>query len=838
MYFNTPGPEADALSVITRNEAVSAARPGDVSKNLIIPKPRIHKLQTRIVLAFSLLLLLIQASSLVTINNVLSKSTNQDIRRNLLAGQRVFNLVREDNNRQLIQSASIMSSDFAFRKAIATADYGTVVSTLNNHGARIKADVMLLAGIDGKMIADTLPAGHTEPTLQFQELISIAEQQGQSAAMVVLDNKLYQMVVVPVLGPLPIAWLIVGFSIDERFARNLQAATALNVSFLARAPSESDWKLLVSTLPAETSATLPRELGSMTMANANAEDIATLHMNDEAYLALASDMGKRGGKQVIAVLQQSQLQALEPLRRLQMFLLYLSVISLLAMLAASYMIARNITKPISALGSLAKRIQQGDYTQPAAVDRKDEIGELASAFNHMKDGLATREAKISELAYRDQLTGLPNRILFHDRLEQAARLTSRAGQNLALLIINLDRFREVNVILGHHIGDLLLQEISRRLAAVLERDSDTLARLGGDEFAVLLSDCDTNGALLVARKIMDTLDQPILLEGQEVIATGSIGIAIYPEHGKEINTLMRRADIAKYEAKHNNSGYALFDLNYVEQNQEHLSLLAELRHAIERNEFVLYYQPKVGFATGTIGHVEALVRWIHPERGMIPPDQFIPYAEHTGYIRTITRWVLEEAIRQRSVWDGMQLPLTISVNISARDLINADLPKLIATLMDKYGASPDWICLEITESAIMGDTKRALAILEELHSMGLTLSVDDFGTGYSSLAYLKKLPVSELKIDQSFVFHMAEDRDDATIVRSTIEMGHNMGLVVVAEGIENKATWDMLHGMGCDLAQGYYISKPVPADALQKWFTQAPWKVSRTNESILESDDA
>lgn len=825
MHSNRPVLNANALPTISPDEVGRNERQSDVPKSVKSHKPWIRKLQTRIVLAFSILLLLIQATSLVIINSVVSESTNRDIRRNLLAGQRVFNLEREDNNRQLIQSASIMSSDFAFRKAIATADYGTVVSTLNNHGARIKADVLLLVGTDGNMIADTLPAGHADLKLQFQELITVAEQQGKSEAMVALDGKLYQMVVVPVLGPLPIAWLIVGFSIDEKFVRNLQAATALNVSFLAKTSSDSNWQLVVSTLQVEISAAFPQVLRGWSVSNEKLDEIATLRMNDEDFLALTSDMGKQGGTQIIAVLQQSLQQALEPLRRLQMFLIFLSIFSLLAMLAASYKIARNITRPISVLGSLARRIQQGDYTQPAAVDREDEIGELAYAFNHMKDGLATREARITELAYRDQLTGLPNRILFHDRLEQAAKLSSRAGQNLALLIVNLDRFKEVNVILGHHIGDLLLQEISRRLASVIERDSDSLARLGGDEFAVLLSDCDTQGAMMVVRKILDALDQPILLEGQEVIATGSIGIAIYPEHGNEINTLLRRADIAKYEAKHNNSGYALFDLNYVEQNQEHLSLLAELRHAIERNEFVLYYQPKVEFAGGTIGHVEALVRWVHPERGMIPPDQFIPYAEHTGYIRTITRWVLEEALRQRREWAKMHLPLTVSVNISARDLLNADLPKVVAELMVKYGASPHWMCLEITESAIMEDTKRAMGILDELRDMGLSLSVDDFGTGYSSLAYIKKLPVSELKIDQSFVFHMADDKDDATIVRSTIEMGHNMGLAVVAEGIETKAAWDMLDSMGCDLAQGYYISKPLPADALLKWLAQAPWKV-------------
>jgi diguanylate cyclase (GGDEF)-like protein len=769
------------------------------------------------VLAFTLLLLLIQVASLGIINSNLSASTNQDIRRNLLTGQRVFNLLREDNNRQLAQSASILSSDFAFRKAIATADYDTVVSTLANHGARIKADVMLLSSTDGKIIADTLPAGQS---FQFQGLITLAEQQRQADAMVVLDGVLYQMVVVPVLGPLPIAWLIVGFVIDDKFVRNLQSLTALNVSFISSIGQDNRWQPLVSTLPPGT---LPQPLSGFL--NTKSDDIATLRMGDEDYITLTSELNTQGDTHVVAVLQQSLQQALEPLRRLQAFLLLLSGISLIAMLAASYRIARSITKPVSVLGALASRVQQGDYSQSAPVDRQDEIGELASAFNHMQDGMATREAKITELAYRDQLTGLPNRTLFHDRLEQAAKVANRAGQSFALLIINLDRFNEVNVILGHHIGDLLLQEISRRLATILTRDSDTLARLGGDEFAVLIPSCDTQCAMVIVHKILETLDQPTLLEGQEVIATGSIGIAIYPEHGDEINTLLRHADIAMNAAKHDNCGYSLFDLNYVEQNQQHLSLLAELRQAIERNEFVLYYQPKVKFATGNIGHAEALVRWIHPQRGMIPPDQFIPYAENTGYVRSITRWVIEEALRQRKQWEEMQLPLKISVNISARDLMNSDLPKLFAELMDKYDASPDWLCLEITESAIMGDPKRALAILEELHSMGFSLSVDDFGIGYSSLAYLKKLPVSELKIDQSFVFHMVDDKDDATIVRSTIDLGHNMGLVVVAEGIENKATWDMLQAMGCDLAQGYYISKPMHADALLKWFEQAPWKV-------------
>jgi diguanylate cyclase (GGDEF)-like protein len=781
-------------------------------------------IQTRIILAFTLLLLFIQIASLITINSVISSNTHQKIKADLLGGERIFNLLRESNNQQLTQSASIMSSDFAFRKAIATADYNTVISALNNHGARIKADVLLLAGLDRNIVAHTL-TDENIGQLQFQESIGVAEEQGQAGAMVVLDGKLYQMVVVPVLAPLPIGWLIAGFKIDNKFVNNLHSVSSLNVSFLTKATPASTWQLLISSLPFPTASLIPSVLPNST---AQSVDIATFRMANEDYMTLTSNVQTQGSVHIVAVLQRSLQESLQPLRRLQMFLLLLSGISLIAVLLASYVIAKGISKPISALGILANRIRQGDYTQPAKIERDDEIGDLASAFNHMQDGLAKREARITELAYNDQLTGLPNRVLFHDRLDQAAKITSRAGHSFALLVLNLDRFKEVNTVLGHHIGDLLLREVSKRLSLVLTRDSDTFARLGGDEFAVLLSSCDTQGAMRVVRKILDTLDQPILLEDQEIVATGSIGIAMYPEHGEEINTLLRHADIAMRKAKANNSSYALFDMSYVEQTRQHLSLLAELRYAIERNEFMLYYQPKVEFATGNISHVEALVRWLHPTRGIVPPSQFIPYAEHTGYIKNITRWIIESALRQRKQWEDMQLLLTISINISARDLMNADLPHLFFELMAEYGASPDWLCLEITESAIMEDPKRALGILEELHQMGLSLSVDDFGTGYSSLAYLKKLPVSELKIDQSFIFHMVNDRDDATIVRSTIDLGHNMGLVVVAEGIENQATWEMLKDMGCDLAQGYHIAKPMPAEALHTWLEQVPWTVKKS----------
>ena len=791
-----------------------------------VPKAKnmkIRRLHTRIVIAFGLLLLVVQAVGLSLTNVVLSRSAHEDIRQSLRTGEGVFNLLREDNSRQLAQAASILSADFAFREAIATADHATMTSALVNHGARIHADVMMLVGIDNVLLADTSRHNRSGKPFPFPELVKEAEQRRQATAMVVLDGGLYQLVVVPVLAPLPIAWLALGFNIDDNFAKNLKSLTALEVSFATRPGLDGQWKLLATTMPANESAALPRVLADP--ANTAVAGTAELRMNGEDYVALISELNTQRDQIVVTVLQRSVQQALAPLRHLQVILLFLSGISIIAAIIAGNLMSRSITRPVSTLATLANRIEQGDYSRSAVVDRDDEIGRLASAFNHMSSGIAAREARITELAYRDPLTGLPNRTLFNDRLEQAIKAARRSGESFSVLMMDLDRFKDVNDILGHHVGDMLLQEVARRLVTVVMRDTDTVARLGGDEFAVLLPNSDSKGAEIIARKLLGILELPTLLEGQNVIASGSIGLAAFPQHGDEINTLLRHADLSMYEAKHHSSGYAIFDPSYQEQSHQHLSLMAELRHAVEHDELVLYYQPKIDLTSGTLSHVEALVRWMHPQRGMIPPNEFIPFAENTGYIRTITGWVIESALSQREKWRGQGLPLTISINISARDLLNAELPALFAERMKAHGASSHWLALEITESAIMGDPQRALGILDGLHDMGLQLSVDDFGTGYSSLAYLKKLPVSELKIDQSFVTHMENDKDDAIIVRSTIDLGHNMGLKVVAEGVENEATWHMLQAMGCDLAQGYYISRPLSAEALAQWIAQSSWNV-------------
>ena len=428
-----------------------------------------------------------------------------------------------------------------------------------------------------------------------------------------------------------------------------------------------------------------------------------------------------------------------------------------------------------------------------------------------------------DLAYRDTLTGLPNRALFSDRLQQAIALSSRRGQPLTVVMMDLDRFKVVNDSLGHQGGDLLLVEVARRLESVIRRQSDTLARMGGDEFAVLLPTDEAGDVMAVVRALQACLLPPVTIEGHLVDAHASFGIATFPEHGGDMITLLRHVDSAMYLAKRHNTGFAVYDPQYDEDSRERLSLMSELRQAVERDELVLYYQPKIDLARPGTLHVEALVRWIHATRGFVSPDQFIPFAEQTGYISVITEWVLRNALDQLKRWRGAGLDIHVSINISTRDLMNPQFPAVLAKLLRLHDCDARWIVLEVTETSLLDDPGHAQQNVDALHAQGCRISIDDFGTGYSSLAYLKRLRVDELKIDKSFVIGMAADPGDAVIIQSTIDLGHNMGLKVVAEGVETEAALRQLQAMGCDLAQGFLMSRPLDAAAVTRWMSESKW---------------
>ena len=424
--------------------------------------------------------------------------------------------------------------------------------------------------------------------------------------------------------------------------------------------------------------------------------------------------------------------------------------------------------------------------------------------------------KLKHKTLYDSLTELPNRFLLQERLKQALKIARREASQLAVIIIDIVRLGEINNLMGHHNGDLVLREVGSRLQNAL-RESDTVAHIGSDEFSIILPAVDITHIHVAAKKIGRLFEQPILIEDTPLEIEVAIGIALYPDHGDTPTILLQHADIAMLLAKYEKTVYSIYNPEDDPSSLLHLKLHGELRQALNEEMLTLYYQPKIDIKTGRITSVEALARWPHPTNGMISPIEFMPMIEQSGMVQPFTFWVLTQAIEQSKLWTKSGITLTIAVNLSTRNLLDPSLPNKIGKLLELHEVSPTCLALEITESAIMFRPKSALKTLFELHEMGIKISIDDFGTGYSSLAYLKEMPLHELKIDQSFIFGLTENSKDSVIVRSTIDLAHNLGLLVVAEGVENQDTLDYLASLNCDIAQGYYISRPMPEHELERW---------------------
>lgn len=447
-----------------------------------------------------------------------------------------------------------------------------------------------------------------------------------------------------------------------------------------------------------------------------------------------------------------------------------------------------------------------------------ELYKIISDINKDLEGkIKERTSQLEYQALHDPLTGLANRALIFDRLDHELRTLTRRAKQMAFLLIDLDRFKEVNDTLGHYTGDQLLVEFGRRLQRLI-RTTDTIARLGGDEFALFLPEIsERKDGVALAQRILKSLEEPFTIDGQCIHVDASVGVVLVPWHGRDKETIMRRADVAMYAAKRRKTGFALFDSEYEEGHAASLTLMGELRKGIENQELFLHYQPKIELATGRVCGVEALLRWRNPKRGLVPPGEFIPLAEQGGLIKPLTMRALEIALEQESIWMSSGISLPVAVNLSALNLQDPELPAYIVGILDAYGVPANFLELEITESAIMTMPARGLEVVQELDRMGINLSIDDFGTGYSSLVYLRSLPVRIIKIDRSFVVNMDTNEKDAKIVHAIVDLGHNLGMKVVAEGVERQDVYRALATMKCDMAQGYLISRPVPADLLSDW---------------------
>jgi diguanylate cyclase (GGDEF)-like protein len=504
-------------------------------------------------------------------------------------------------------------------------------------------------------------------------------------------------------------------------------------------------------------------------------------------------------------------------RRLLWPLLALAVLGVALVAMAAAWLARGWRQPLAELTAAAARIEAGDCdTAVPTTAPLEELRQLAAAMEGMREGIRRRDALVNNLAYVDPLTLLPNRARFGEFLQRHLVNADTPG---AVLMLDLDRFKHVNEVLGHDVGDRLLQSVAERLRALCAPAHSVLARLSGDTFAILLSRTDAHAASEAALALLKDFERPLQIDDEtiDLDLDAGIGIALFPAHGHDVHLLLERARLAMRAAKARQCGSLIYDAQLDAGSPESLALLTELRHAVDNEELRLLLQPRIDLQRGRVVGAEALVRWQHPTRGLVAPLAFIPFAAQTGFIRLLSAWVLEGAARfSREALDA-GLALRLSVNLATRDLMDQALPAKLEALLAPLEVPPASLCLEITESAIMADPERALATLEQLHAMGFRLSIDDFGTGYSSLADLKRLPVDELKIDKRFVIAMARDRGDARIVRSTIGLAHDLGLSVVAEGVETVSAWAQLAALGCDEGQGYAIGKPMRQELFIDW---------------------
>jgi diguanylate cyclase (GGDEF)-like protein len=771
--------------------------------------------QARLLYLIVGVLVLMQAATLLSVHVAGQRNLQQSVSNELRVGGRVFDSILTARGRQLEGTVRALAADFAFREAIASGDRPTITSALANLGARIDAHAAFLISLEGTVDADTLAGRYVGHPFPIPALLGSAGRRTDTSAVVSLDDRPFQLVAVPVLAPQPIAWICLGFRVDESVLEDVRRLTGLDASIWTAAPGPPAH--LASTLPQERQVDLREKIRDASV------NLETVRLGAETYASAVQPLETGDGSPIRLLLQRSIEEAQRPLRQLELQIFALSTAALLLAIGAAIVLARSVARPLRRLAEGAQRIGGGDYRTPVDIAAGDEMGQLAAAFNGMRTEISGREAQIRFQATHDSLTGLPNRAFFLDRLEGAIAASARTGNLAGIVVMDLDRFKEINDTLGHNLGDDLVVEIARRLQQTI-REGDTVARLGGDEFAVLFEATAAAGATDVAKRLGEAFATPFTLGGVSIDVDASMGIALYPLHADDAGTLLKRGDVAMYQAKGSHDHIALYEPGRDEHSLRRLAILSELRQAVAGDALELHYHPKVDMTTGRAVHAEALVRWRHPVHGTLRPDEFIPLAEQSGNIGMITKWVLKKAIAECALWQHAGLSMTVAVNLSAMDLYDAELPTLISGLLHERGLAPETLLLEITESAIMRDPATALKTLRDLKSRGIALAIDDYGTGYSSLAHLKRLPVDELKIDKSFVTNLTEDAaEDGVIVRSTIELGHNMGLRVIAEGVESQEAYDILRRFGSDMAQGFFISRPLPAPDFVAWMKESRW---------------
>jgi diguanylate cyclase (GGDEF)-like protein len=741
-------------------------------------------------------------------------------KRQLGVASAAFGRQLDDISERVAGSVQVLALDYALRSAIAQRDQATVRSALSNHGKRVGAARMQLIDTDGKIEADTLETLSTATRFQYPDLLDRAFEK-PAAAVVSWRGRAYWVVAVPVFAPDLVGVIAAMIPVDDSLLKRLQSQSVLpkTIELVGSIPGKG-WTVLAN---GTNHVALTRQLTAG--GNQLPVQARLVEVDGREYLAQAVWLNRsRSSPAVAAVLAYSVDEALQPYRSVALAWAGLLTLGLLAGVIGAFLIARRVSRPVEELAASARRIEAGDYRQPPSVSSGDEIGALASAFGNMANAIREREARILFQAGHDQVTGLPNRVAAEAAIRQER--AAHPEQPAALLMIGLRRVPEIVKTMGHVVSDRLMHDAGERLQRIV--GDGLLARATDTEFSVFLPGLGKAEAIAAAFRMIDALAVPYQEADLALDIAPAVGIALAPEHGNEANVLVRRAGVALIAALDSEEPTVVYDAITDPHRPERLSLMSELRDAMDRNHLELHYQPKLNLATGLIDGAEGLVRWHHERLGNVPPDSFIALAEETGNIRRLTRWAIATGIVQAQIWNAAHHPMRISINVSARDLDDSDLPRRIAELLSIHRVAPQHILLEVTESAVMDKPDAAIQILRRLAAQGIDLAIDDFGVGQSSFAYLRQLPVCELKIDKLFTQRIADAPADRTIVRSIVELGHHLGYRVTAEGVDNREALDYLIGIGCDYAQGYLIAKALPVAAFENLLASSDWiKVAR-----------
>ena len=757
--------------------------------------PRFRSLRTKLSVLYASLFAVALVLLAVVAQAMIWSNARDSVRSELIASGSVYDRIWLLRSQSLIASADLLSRDFGFRAAVASGDSPTIASALTNISNRAGVTAAFVVDNNGQVAGPSGALAATVARFPF----SIAE--GRRDAVVVVAGQVYRLILSPVMAPMEIGWVVFAVRLDGSEMRALERLSAIPlIATMMRSDGEGRWHAIDESIASDSA------VDSLVAESQSTRTLATLNLASGRAFAIAKPLAGLSRRPQAAILIRYPLNAaLAPYLPLQAGIALAGLAGLILVVLGSRRLAMGIAEPIAALDAAARALEEGSRAD-IMVKGCDEIGRLAASFNRMSAGIIERENRITHLAFHDVLTGLPNRTYFRQSLDQAILQVGRAGGTIAVLCLDLDRFKGVNDTLGHPVGDALLKTIG---AMLNEAAPDGLvARLGGDEYAIILSgrfEADRPRAL--AQAILDTMRLPVDADGHQIAAAVSIGIAIGPVDGRDADELLKNADLALYLAKEDGRGvFRFFEPALDAAARWRRQVELDLREAIRVGQFVLNYQPVFDLKAERIGGFEALVRWHHPERGIVPPAEFIPIAEDTGLIVAIGEWVMQEACRQAMHWPEH---VRVAVNVSPLQFRNTGFQSIIFQALAQSGLSPDRLEIEITESVFLDGEGPVIALLHTLRAMGIRVALDDFGTGYSSLSYLRSFPFDKIKIDRSFITSIASDPSAAAIVRAIVDLASALDMETTAEGVEDTEQLALLRGEGCGNIQGYLFSRPV-----------------------------